>query len=395
MPPIPERPPRVIGDLVSSSLTAFLGDSITKGNGDSGGNIKVFGGRSYPIVASQLAMGAIRPYIVAGVIGERTDQMLDRVSSQIVNLRTPKPGRCIVLGGTNDVSQSITPTVSLGYLEQIYRQLRGARIEPIGATIPPYAGARQRVAWLNAGVMDLCDSMGMLCLDFHKAMVDPATGGFLSGLDDDGTHPGPAGQRAMGGVVAAAMAQLPRYAPSVLVRDNADTVNLIDGGCFLTDTNADGVGEYWVNNATTGGGTVNTSLESGDANIIGNWQVMEQTVAGKKQITQTIPSGTTSPRGWSVGDVLEFSCLISATVEAGSLDPAIELIASGAGESYSPVYAQTADITRGFSYIRFTVPSGTTSLLCRLSSSVASSGTGTFKVAQATLLNLTRLGIAT
>lgn len=394
MPPIPVRPPRVLSDVVPSSLTAFLGDSITKGNGDSGGNITVFGGRSYPIIATQLAMGALRPYIVAGVIGERTDQMLDRVSSQIVNLRTPKPGRCIVLGGTNDVSQAVTPTTSLGYLEQIYRTLRGARIEPIGATIPPYAGARQRVAWLNAGILDLCDRLGMICLDFHDAMVDPSTGGFRSGLDDDGTHPGPAGQRAMGAVVAAALAQLPRYVPAPLVRDNADSVNLIDGGCFLTDTNADGVGEYWVNNATTGGGTVNTSLESGDINILGNWQVMEQTVAGKKQITQTIPAGTTSPRGWSVGDVLEFHCLIAATVESGELDPAIELIASGAGVSYAPVYAQSADVTRGYVYQRFTVPSGTTSLLCRLTSSVSSAGTGTFKVAQATLLNLTRLGVA-
>lgn len=389
---VARTPPRLVSDLTPTPLAAFLGDSVTKG--DSVALANVFAGRSYPTIACQQAGGALRLWINAGVAGDRTAQMLARVDADVIRLRTPKPGRCIVLGGTNDVADATPIAQTLANLIAIYGRLRAAGIQPVGATIPPRAPFRTRVAWLNLAIKDACEGRGLPCLDFHAVLVDPATGGYKPGYDDDGIHPGPAGQRAMAAVVAAAL-PAPTVRTPALSQDNADAVNLLDGSLFLVDGNADGVGDGWVNNAGTG--AIAPSIETGDTAILGNWQVLTTTAAGQKIVSQTVPAGTPSPRGWTAGDVLECALLIDAqNVEAGGgIAPFVDVLLPGtAGTAVSPIYGQKVNIARGFCSVRFAVPAGTSGMTVRLNSSLTAVGTGVVKFAQPALYNLTRLGIA-
>jgi lysophospholipase L1-like esterase len=381
-------PVLVPGDLTRSNLTAFLGDSITLGNSGNG----FFGGGSYPTVACENSGGIIRLYLNAGVAGNTTAQILARVGSGVINAASPKPGRCVVLSGTNDQA-SIATSVSLANIAATYDQLRAAGIEPIGCTIPPQAANQSKVAALNVGIKALCDARGMICLDFHSVLVDPATGQYLAGYSGDGTHPSAVGQRTMSTLVQSKLT--PHYRPTGpnLCQDNTESTNLITDGLFLGAPTG-GVAASWT--GTNASGTTTPTIQTGDVNILGNWQVLTNTVAGSYYLSQVISSAAASPAGWAVGDILELAGLIDVTVEAGvGGGPTIRAhLTGGSAADYSAVYQQTVDVTRGVFFKRFPVGAGNTGLTIQAFANAPGTGTVTVKFAQLSLYNLTRLGIA-
>lgn len=384
----PTQVARIPGDLYRSNLTAFLGDSITLGNG--GANF--FGGQAYPTIACENSGGVIRPYINAGVSGNTTTQMLARVQSDIINAQAVKPGKCIVLGGTNDVG-TIALATSLANLASIYDQLRAAGIEPIGATIPPKTTQQTAIASLNIGIKSLCDKRGMICLDFHSVLVDPSNGQYLAGYSGDGTHPNDVGRRAISTLIQAKLTPLYRPIGPNLCQDNTEAANLISDGMFL-GTPSGGVAGSWTGNSVSG--TTTPTIVSGDTNILGNWQVLTCTVAGQYYISQTIASGTASPQGWAVGDVLEFAGIVDVNAESGTGGgPTVRVhLTGGSGGDMTPVYQQSTDVTRGVFFRRFTVQTGNTGMAIQAYANHAGTGTCTVKFAQFSLYNLTRLGLA-
>jgi lysophospholipase L1-like esterase len=372
----------------SNGFFAAIGDSITIGSGGA-----TWFGFNYHTLACLLSGGRMRPYINAGVAGNTTAQMLARIAADVVNAKNPKPGFCIVLGGTNDVATTPT-TVSLSNLAYMYDLLLGAGIEPIGATIPPRATNRDRISALNAGIRTMCHARGMHCLGFHELLTDPATGLYKAGYSIDGVHPVAVGVRVMADAVNAALLPLFPVNTPVLTDTASDAINMVVNGLFMGDDDNNGVANGWA--VTGSGGTVSLSIESDDASMVGNWQRVDWN-GGARTVTQTIsPGDAATLPGWAVGDVLELAGLVTTEgIEIGGASgPQVRVYFSGVGTVESPIFGLNADVTRGVFYRRFIVPPGTTGVgVNLLTNSAALLGTGTVKFARLTMINLTRLGL--
>ncbi|MCC6314208.1 MAG: hypothetical protein IT337_09335 [Thermomicrobiales bacterium] len=383
----------------------YIGDSIEQAS-----SISPYqhGGDGYPTMIGLLTGQRIRTYINAGIGGQTTTQIKARLQTDLIDLHTVKPARCLVGGGTNDLPalQAAMQTseaagiaqaeITWSNLAWMYDRCRAAGIEPIGRTLPPRTSFASQIAYLNAGIRRLCERRGMHCLDIHGALViNDGTGGYISGYSADGVHPGPAGVQAIAArAIADLMPSFPAGGP-LLARSNNSAENLVNNGLFTVDANLDGVADNWSTSGTDG--TATYTIESGDTNIVGNWQVLETTVQGSGSRTFSQLIGSPGAR-YAVGDVLELCGLISTDIESGGSKPTIKVTFAN-GTPYSSaiaVYILSSDVTRAVFWVRVPVPSGTTSCSLQLINSEASPrGTGTVKIAQVTLINLTRMGLGT
>jgi lysophospholipase L1-like esterase len=375
--------PRIPGDLSKGSLWSILGDSIAAGDSAN----KFYWGQCWFMLAALQTGGRVLPLTNGGVPGNTLAQMLARVDTDIIAYR---PDRCAVGGGTNDVTTFSVASYRTTY-SQILDRLRAAGIEPVIQTIPPRDdGYNATVAKMNAIARGLAEARGLWVFDLHRLLVDPSNGHYRAGYSSgDGIHPGIAAQKIIATYVASIMAQMAPMPGLMLGDDNADTgCNLITNGLFIGDTNADGVANSWSLNDVSGG-TVTPTIETGDANVVGNQQVLTTTVAGQKYLSQGIASG------WSPLDVLELSCKFTTSVEAGSSGPTIRLNCNGPSPLSVGLYFFRTDITRGILRTRVTVPAGTTSMSIYLFNTQASPpGTGVVKFSEVSLVNLTALGVA-
>lgn len=170
--------------LVGKSLTpvVLLGDSIT-----TAGNQAWFEGANYQ---------ASEPFRIvnnAGVSGNRTDQMLARLTPDVIAF---SPAWCMVEGGGNDVTNAVSAATIMANLASIYGTLKAAGIKVIASTVlgstSMDTGAEQTVistvnTWLRANY--LAAGADALC-DWNPAW----TGGVnewtpLAGITIDGVHP--------------------------------------------------------------------------------------------------------------------------------------------------------------------------------------------------------------
>ena len=109
----------------------------------------------------------------AGVPGERTDQILARVESDVI---VPGPEWATVLAGTNDVNADVDAMTIIANLTAIYDQLAAAQIGIIALTLPPMVmlqpnrvEAHQAVnAWLREHVE--VDWPGSVLADWNPAL---------------------------------------------------------------------------------------------------------------------------------------------------------------------------------------------------------------------------------
>jgi lysophospholipase L1-like esterase len=137
-----------------------------------------------------------------------------------------------------------------------------------------------------------------------------------------------------------------------------------------------------------------TSVQSGDTNILGNWVVISATsnAGGNQYMNQDITTG------FNPGDKVAFVGRVYADCEAGSFVVGISLsFYNASGQSIgglTPLGSNWgADIKipgGGVWYMEGIVPAGTTKMTVYIT---AGNGTGTLKVAQVGVYNLTQIGL--
>lgn len=366
---------------ITGNTAVALGDSITAGNNDIVNNF--YGENSWFQQLIVRSKGKVQYVYNAGIPGNTTTQMLARIQTDVIE---KKPKLCFILGGTNDVSQNIPVSTTKSNIEQMITILLTNKIAPVLCTIPPRNDATLQtgVSKVNINVRSLASKYGLHLIDFYSSLVDPSNGFYKNGttLSGDGVHPTAAGAKIMSSVVEQVLLpSLPVFS-TPLAHNNVSGINLINNGLFLNDTNADGVPDSWVAYGGTAANVVH-SVVSNDSNILGNWVQMQVNTSTTRILEYTLGSG------FAAGDKLAFFGKIQATAEAGSLNYDVKITFNGPGKSAKLIGNWTRDVDGSF-YMELTVPNGTTSILLDF---IVNSGTGTLKISQCGIINLTTLGM--
>jgi lysophospholipase L1-like esterase len=370
--------------LLRGNRVSWLGDSITIGNSTFTATSTLRGDKDPLNWLHILTDGKAAYQTNAGISGNTTTQMAARTT----DVTTPGADWCLVMGGTNDCSSGISLATYAANVRAIVAALIVANIRPVLVTPPPktITGTNRQtlekyVAWLRYYAY----RTGIPLVDGWSALIDPTTGNMQSAYDSgDGIHPGPAGAKVLGQAVADTLTgMLNPVLAHPPAHQTSDSRNMIAGGLFLVDTNADGVSDSWTK---TGSGTA--SRITGDTVILGTWQRLVDTVNEFTQITSTSVS-----TGFSVGDRLAFTGLVKSGTTSGQVN--VQLVFTNASPSVNvrPVSGLTTTVTAHRFYLEYVVPAGTTAIQVSISSQ---SGTGMdIQVAQVGVFNLTSLGVDT
>jgi lysophospholipase L1-like esterase len=358
-----------------------LGDSIIGSGGSTDPSAGVYGD-NFTTYAMLSLNAKLRLIGNAGVPGETSAQILARVPAVVA----VAPSVCLVLAGTNDVG-AVPLATSIANLTAIYAGLRAAGITAVACTLPPRTDARTAVAKLNHWIKRYCALQGIPIVDLHGALVDVTTGGYSAGLSSDGIHPIAKGARVMGDAVAAALLPIVPNFPPLLAEDNGTTGAaelLYTNPLMLIDSNADGVPDGWSSYAGTGY-THSTPTVAG---------VLGKTFRTVRTATDSHVNdmGFGSPASYAIGDRISLSGIVSLDGETSGMLARIRLNAQGAASAPSQqaltITGTVVQKTFSFEYV---VPPGTTALVLEL---FTNGGLGTFDVAQVTLVNLTKQGLA-
>lgn len=180
---------------------ALLGDSITAQNA-----VDVhYADRGYFTWANIFMGQAFTLIKNAGVGGERTDQIANRVKADIIAYN---PAWCIVAGGTNDISQGRTAATAFNNLVSIYTKLLENGIRVVALTVPPSASWStddQKKQWftLNDLILDYAaKTMGIISVDTGAVLGEVAFGSVRTGFTVDNTHPSAKAACIMGRLLA-------------------------------------------------------------------------------------------------------------------------------------------------------------------------------------------------
>lgn len=186
-------------------LTAFLGDSITRGMTDT--STGVVGEHSWFFGLLDDTTGSVRLTSVIAENGMSTSWMAGQVWSTMY----PTPDLLIVHGGTNDVSGEITPPVVTNNLEQIRLATESVGVALAVCTLPPRseAAADARVLAVNAAIIEWAAQNDVIVLDTGSPLRDPVMGGWISGYTTDGLHPTPQAAELMSEAAAKTLRQIP------------------------------------------------------------------------------------------------------------------------------------------------------------------------------------------
>jgi lysophospholipase L1-like esterase len=201
-----------------------------------------------------------------GVAGNTSTQLLARFDTDVI-AKAPKVVHILI--GTNDAGNSFTIATSAANIRAMVAKCRAVGARVILGTIPPTASTsptdrKARVIALNQWICRYAIQQRLELADYYRALVDPATGAYLSGYDSgDGVHPTAAGIGVMGAELAASLSRIPS-ASVLLSKDANDPWNFCVNGLWLSSW-ATG----WTASGSPTGVTVSTT--SGDANIQGNW----------------------------------------------------------------------------------------------------------------------------
>lgn len=176
--------------LLGSVRVVLVGDSLTEG---------------WPF--ADPALFASGTFVAKGIGGQTSAEVLARFDRDVVALA---PAVVVILAGTNDVAENqgpMPPEATLANLEAMAIRARSAGIQVVLATLPPAADFPWRrglcpgpkIAALNREIGAIARRSGVVLLDYHSALVDPADPalGMRRSLADDGVHPNAAGYAVM------------------------------------------------------------------------------------------------------------------------------------------------------------------------------------------------------
>lgn len=365
-----------------SNWVVATGDSITSASIDKTNNVLASSWYTHMVAESD----GVIPYVYPAAAGGATSTTLLADLPTEVIARLPRGGTAIIAWGRND-SQTLATTVAND--QAAVAQLLAAGIRPVFCTMTPVGvvgGSAPNAAdvlytrELNEWRRRYCARNGFAMIDFFAVVSDPATGRYATGMSTDGTHPTVAANKLMGAAAWAVMEPLVNKVPSPIAVDAVDPLNLYTNGLFLTTTG----GNRPTGFAAYAGST--TGSIGAVAGFLGNAWTVNRNNAGDAAYLGSVDIST----GFSVGDVVQFSCRADITASSGGLQA--EVGARFINPSVSPSQLaqwKWASVDIDNSILvgpEVAVPTGTTAI--RLLHYL-SSGTGTSIVGQFTLRNLT------
>jgi acyl-CoA thioesterase I len=132
---------------------------------------------------------------ISGICGERTDEMMERFTRDVVALR---PWLTIILGGTNDLGWRIAPREIFRNLQAMYARAAESGIQVTAVTVPSIRGADAYIPErqeLNALLVGHCTKHSISYVDLFTATAEPETYRLASEYSNDGLHLTVAGYR--------------------------------------------------------------------------------------------------------------------------------------------------------------------------------------------------------
>jgi lysophospholipase L1-like esterase len=375
-----------VGNRISA-----LGDSITASVG-AWPNWET-DGYMYHVTMAPAVAGRLMRHPVVAYSGETLSQLAARLTDfdSHVSLYGSLPALCCVLAGTND-NASTSHAAKLSTLAGIYDGLLARGVLPIGMAIPPQetAANKKNITAFNIGAALLCQKRGLPFVNSYGQVVDPATGNWNPAYKLDITHPNEAGAQVIGEEVATKLldgAITRPWAPPLVQAGDADSDDTLlkANPLFLTDTNSDGTPDGWTVSQRAAELTVTLADGTADG-IWGNWLTLQKT--GTTGPSSVIDTGNLTV---AAGDWIGVGFVFDWTQGTGTPNVAINLQYTVTDRLTRVKIGRAADLGPSRFWDIVKVPVGATQI--KFTADIGGA-TGTLRIGQFTLVNLTTLGIA-
>lgn len=224
---IPQNTIIIDGDSIAG-LTSTTWATILSGGTSSGafiwGNVMLNG--YFKLVAE------------VGVGGERTDQLLSRLTDSLII-----DGKYIhFIIGKNDVEQGIDTSVTIANLEEIFRQSIKAGKIVVASTIIPGSNdtdlESQKIITINKWIKNQRSVLkNFIVVDYYKAMINKTTGLAKINYTYDGIHPSSVGAYYMGKEFKTELALFASGSNHLLPTSNAnDSTQLLTNNLFINNS---------------------------------------------------------------------------------------------------------------------------------------------------------------
>ncbi|SNR73849.1 GDSL-like Lipase/Acylhydrolase family protein [Methylobacillus rhizosphaerae] len=235
--------------------------------------------------------------------------------TQVKNVHLPnaivaKPTFCVVMCGRNDIVQGLDiDTVTIPAFKSIFLQLRRAGIIPVVCTMSAHGNSSnntRRIAEhrLNAWLRAYAKQYALPFVDLHRYTVDPLTGDWISGYNQDVSHPNGTGASAMGDALIAGLEDWTATTWTARADEQIAaglSQNLIQNALFLTN---DGINPTDWTISTEG-----TSVIETDAEVKGNvWTFSDQ----ESYLTVAATTGQRMQLGFFAKTASQFDCYVVA-----------------------------------------------------------------------------------
>lgn len=300
----------------------------------------------------------------AGISGNSSAAMLARINTDV-------PADSVIvpfMEGTNDAAGGATVATHRSNYSAIIENLISRGMVPVMIATPPYDLATGKVEVYRAVQFYLAQKYGITYWDPWVDYTDPANGKWVAGAASDDAHPTYATQQGGAAKLVAFINQTatpPGFGP----RSNTPNVAapsgfLLSGGncLMLTDTNANGVADGWVQS-----GTATASLVAATGGFRGNFQRLTTTGgAGSPYLRKTITTG------WAANDELMLSLVIGTNAAVTNGEVSISITYDSTGHE---VFRTAEDLAPRRIMIPFK-PTSTSNILVtiRIDSNSVSSG---------------------
>lgn len=304
----------------------------------------------------------------AGIGGNTTAQMIARFDADV----TPHaPNVVHLLAGTNDIGNNVPLQTSIDNITQLLAMIRAIGAVPILGLLPPSTANPAKVVQWNMALRRLALAQGVAVVDYHSPLVDPTSGGFLPAYLRDGIHPSDSGFVVMAQTFVSTVSNLlPPFSPS-LPTTNAQSNSLVGNGLFPS------TGSPWTG-----------SPQNISAAAVGNWMNLSADGSSSATIYQNIATAPVPDHRYLLLGRVQTS-LTSGT--SGFFVRNRITTTSGAVDMM-PMNNMAVSIPDGVFLTEYTCPAGATSQ--QLMFQINSGTSGTMKVSQIALYDLTALGIA-
>ncbi|MBF0567854.1 MAG: hypothetical protein HQK95_03205 [Nitrospirae bacterium] len=133
-------------------------------------------------------MGGKADFVVKGVSGELTEDMLRRYDKDVLSLN---PDYVVILGGTNDLGWSVELSAIMSNLYYMYKTALDAGIIPVAVSVPSLRGYDPLIAprvELNSMIKEAAKGLNIPFADYFTASCETPVQRLAIEYSNDGLH---------------------------------------------------------------------------------------------------------------------------------------------------------------------------------------------------------------